>query len=196
MRADGVSKSLTHSGEGFAEKWLELLREAAPNVSHVAALWNSTNPASATLVRDLRAAARALHVRLDALDAGSRAKLDAALAAIGASGVRGLIVTADPSFYTNRAKLVQFAANKRMPAIYYAKNFVEAGGLISYGISLADLWRRAASYVDRIIKGAKPADLPVEQPTKFEMVINGRTAKALGLTIPSSLLLRADQVIE
>jgi len=183
------------SGEGFAGKWLELLREAAPKVSHVAALWNSTNPASATLVRDLQAAARALNVKLDALDAGSLEKLDAAFAAIGASGVRGLIVTADPSFYTNRAKLVQFAANKRLPAIYYAKSFVDGGGLMAYGASLVDIYRKAAIYVDKILKGAKPGDLSVEQPTRFELVINLKTAKTLGLTIPPSLLQRADQVI-
>ena len=144
------------SGEGFAGKWLEMLREAAPKVSHVAALWNPTNPASATLVRDLQAAARALNVRLDALDAGDPTKLDAAFAAIGASGVRGLIVTADPSFSTNRAKLVQFAANRRLPAIYYAKSFVDGGGLMAYGASSVDLPRKAAIYVDKILKGEVP----------------------------------------
>ena len=128
--------------------------------------------------------------------AGNATDLDKAFAAIGASGAQGIVMAGNPFFDANRVKLVQFAASKRLPAVYYFKHFVEAGGLMSYGASLEDSYRRAAAYVDKILKGAKPADLPVEQPTKFELVINLKTAKALGLTIPQSLLFRADLVIE
>ncbi len=183
-------------GAGFAGKWVELLKEAIPEVSRVAALWNSANPASAPSVRELQAAARTLNVRLDALDAGDVTKLDRAFAAIGTSGARGVIVMADPFFFSNRAKLVQFAASKRLPAVYFVKDFVDIGGLMSYGSSLGDSYRRAATYVDKILKGAKPADLPIDQPTRFELVINMKTAKTLGLTIPQSVLIRADEVIQ
>jgi putative ABC transport system substrate-binding protein len=135
-------------------------------------------------------------VKLDVLDAGNVKDLERAFDAIGASGAQGIIVVIDPFFVANRARLVQYAANKRLPAVYSTKFFADAGGLMAYGGSLEDSWRRAARHVDKILKGAKPADLPVEQPTKFELVINLKTAKALGLTIPRSLLLRADQVIE
>ena len=206
--ASGIVPSLAHPGgnitgitfgifgEGFGGKWVELLKEAAPDVSHVAAVWNPANPSTRPLVPEMQAAARSLNVRLDLLDAGSLTKLDRAFAAIGPSGARGIIVTNDPFFFTNRAKLVQVVANKRLPAVYFTTEFVDAGGLISYGSSVAASYRRAATYVDKILKGAKPADLPIEQPTKFELVINLKTAKALGLTIPPSLLQRADQVIE
>ncbi len=183
-------------GSGFAGKWVELLKEAAPDVSHVAALWNPANPASAPIVSEVQAAARALNVRLDVLEVGNPAKLDRAFAAIGTSGARGLIVSNDPFFFAHRAKLVQFAASKRLPAIYFIRDFVDAGGLMAYGSSLADSYRRTATYVDKILKGAKPADLPIEQPTKFELVINLKTARALRLTIPQPLLARADEVIE
>ena len=183
-------------GSGFAGKWVELLKEAVPDVSHVAVLWNSASPASAPLVREIQAAARTLNVKLDVLDAGNATNLDRAFATIGASGAQGIIVTNDPFFLDNRAKLVQFAASKRLPAVYFIKLFVDAGGLMAYGGSLEDSYRRAATYVDKILKGAKPADLPVEQPTRFELVINMKTAKALGLTIPQLVLIRADQVIE
>jgi len=183
-------------GAGFAGKWVELLKEAGPDVSHVAALWNSANPASAPLVREMQAAARTLNVRLDALDAGNLTKLDRAFAVISTSGARGVIVTADPFFHANRAQIVQFVARKRLLAVYFTKDFVDAGGLMAYGSSIADSYRRAATYVDKILKGAKAADLPIDQPTRFELVINLKTARALRLTIPQSLLLRADQVIE
>lgn len=183
-------------GSGFGGKWLELLKDAMPIVSHVAVLLNSANPANAPLVREVQAAARTLNVKLDLLDAGNPTNLDKAFAAIGASGVQGIIVTNDPFFNTNRAQLVQFAASKRLPAVHFSKLFVDAGGLMAYGASFEDSWRRVATYVDKILKGAKPADLPVEQPTRFELIINLKTARALGLTIPQSLLLRADQVIE
>ena len=181
---------------GFEGKYLELLKEAVPDISHVAVLFNSAHPAAAPQVLVIEAAARQLKVKLGVLDAGNATDLDKAFAAIGASGAQGIVMAGNPFFDANRVKLVEFAARKRLPAVYYYKHFVDAGGLMSYGASLEDSYRRAATYVDKILKGAKPADLPVEQPTKFELVINLKTAKALGLTIPQSLLFRADLVIE
>ena len=183
-------------GEGFGGKWVELLKEAAPNVSQVAALVNSASPASAPLVPEMQMAARTLSVRLDVLDAGNLTKLDTALAAIGTSGARGLIVTNDPFFFTYRAKLVQFAASHRLPAVYFTNTFVDVGGLMSCGSRLVESYRRAATYVDKILNGTKPAELPIERPTTFELVINLTTAKALGLTIPQSVLIRADEVLQ
>ncbi len=206
--ASGLVASLAHpggnitgvtfgiGGEGFGGKWVELLKEAAPDVSHVAALWNPANPSTAPLVPEMQAAARTLNVRLDLVEAGNSTKLDRAFATIGTSGARGILVTNDAFFFINRAKFVRFAASKRLPAMYFTSEFVDAGGLMSYGSSVTASYRRAATYVDKILKGAKPAELPIEQPTTFELVINLKTAKALGLTIPPSLLLRADQVIE
>ncbi|MGH7324595.1 MAG: ABC transporter substrate-binding protein [Candidatus Rokuibacteriota bacterium] len=183
-------------GLGFAGKWVELLKEAVPGVSHVAVLWNSANPASAQSVRDIQAAAPALNVKLDVLDTGNATDLDRAFTTIDARGAQGIIVTNDPFFTANRAKLVGFAVSKRLPAVYFFKVFVDAGGLMSYEGSQEESFQRAATLVDKILKGAKPADLPIEQSTRFELVINLRAARALGLTIPRSLLLRADQVIE
>ena len=188
--------SIGVGGAGLAGKWLELLKEAVPAVSHVAVLSNSANPASTTSVREIEAAARILNVRLDVLDAGNAPTLDRALATIGMSGAQGIIVTNDPFFTVTRAQLIQFAASKRLPAVYFFRLFADDGGLMVYGASLEDSYRKAAAYVDKILKGAKPADLPVEQPTRFELVINLKTAKALGLTISQRVLLRADQVIE
>jgi putative ABC transport system substrate-binding protein len=158
-------------GSGFAGKWVELLKEAVPNVSRIAVLWNSAGPASASLVHEMQAAAQTLKVKLDVLDAGNATNLERAFVAIGASGAQAIIVTNDPFFVANRVQLVQFAASRRLPAVYFIKLFAEAGGLMAYGGSLEDSYRRAAVYVDKILKGAKPADLPVEQPTKFELVI-------------------------
>jgi putative ABC transport system substrate-binding protein len=184
-------------GEGIGGKWVELLKEAAPNVSHAATVWNSSNRAADPLVREMQAAARTVNMRLDVLDAGSPTRLDNALAAIGSSGARGIIVTADPFFVTNRAKLVQFAASRHLVAVHFSRDFfVDAGGLMSYGSSIAESYRRAATYVDKILRGAKPADLPIEQPTKFELAINLKAAKAMGLAIPHTLLGRADLVVE
>ena len=188
--------SIGVGGAGLAGKWLELLKEAVPAVSYVAVLSNSANPASTTSVREIEAAAQILNVRLDVLDAGNAPTLDRALATIGMSGAQGIIVTNDPFFTVNRAQLIQFAASKRLPAVYFFRLFADDGGLMVYGASLEDSFRKAATYVDKILKGAKPADLPVEQPTRFELVINLKTAKALGLVVPQSLLLRADEVIQ
>ena len=187
------------SGAGvasFGGKWLELLSEAVPGISQVAVLANRSNPTNSPFLKGIEAAARTMKVKLDILDAGNATDLDRALAAIGASKAQGMIVTSDPFLYNTRSTLVQFAASKRLPAVYFFKPFADAGGLMSYGASLEGSYRRAAAYVDKILKGAKPADLPVEQPTKFELVINLKTAKTLGIRIPQSILIRADSVIE
>ena len=189
----GTSLALS---DGFAGKWLELLMQAAPGVSHVASLWASTNPAAARFPRDLQAAAKSLGATLDMHHAANPSELDQALAAISSSGARGLIVTPSPFAAANHRKLVEFAASRRLPAMYFDEGFVDGGGLISYGPSFIDCYRRAAAYVDKILKGAKPGDLPVEQPTKFTLAINRKTADALGLKIPQSMLIRADRVIE
>jgi ABC-type uncharacterized transport system substrate-binding protein len=205
--AQGIVASLAHPGgnitgsslgigEGFARKYVEFLKEALPNVSHLAAIWNSSSPAAPTFVEEMQVAARAFNARLDLVDVRSVAELDGAFAKIAASNAGGLIVVAHPLFGLHATRFVQFAATRRLPAMYFFSDFVRLGGLMAYGPSLADSFRLAAGYVDKILKGAKPADLPVELSTKFELVINLKTAKALGLTIPQSLLLRADQVIE
>jgi putative ABC transport system substrate-binding protein len=183
-------------GTAIAGKWLELLREAVPGMTRVAVLSNPVDPGGGESVREIRTAAQSLKIGIDRFDASDDATLGKALAAIGASRAHGLIVTGSAYFGRNRAKLVRYTADKRIPAIYFFSLFPDAGGLMSYGASLEESYRKAATYVDKILKGAKPADLPVEQPTKFELVINLKTAKALGLTIPQSLLLQADRVIE
>lgn len=184
------------AGADMVGKQLELLREAVPGIAHVAVLSNSAQPWSAETLREIHHAARILKVRIGQFDAGNDATLEKAFVAIGASGAQGLIVTSHPYFAANRAKLVQLAAEKRLPGIYFFNLFPDAGGLMSYGGSTEDSYRRAASHVDRILKGAKPGDLPVDQATRFELVINLKTAKALGIKIPRSLLLRTDRVIE
>ncbi len=183
-------------GDGFAGKWLELLKEAVPNVSQFAALWSSSNSAAARFVKELQMAARVLHVGLEVHHAAHLAELDEVLAAIGKSDARGLIVTPSPFAVTQRDRIIRFAASKRLPAMYFVEDFAEAGGLMAYGPSISDSYRRAASHVDKILKGARPGDLPVEQPTRFELTLNLGSARALGLKIPQSVLLRADRVIE
>ena len=140
--------------------------------------------------------ARTLAARVDVHHASNAVELDAALAAISGSGARGLVMTPSPFAVTSQDRLVQFAASRRLPAMYFAANFANGGGQMAYGPSFADAHRRAATYVDRILKGAKPGDLPVEQPTKFNLIVNLKTANALGLKIPQAVLLRADRVIE
>ena len=183
-------------GPALGGKWLELLKETLPSLSHVAVLANRSNKSNSPYLQGVEAAARTLQVRIDIFDARNPAELDRALSAIGDGGAQGLIVTADPFLFASRATLVQFAAARRLPAMYFFKHFVSLGGLMSYGASRDESYRRAAFYVDRILKGAIPADLPIEQPTQFELVVNMKTAKVLGLEIPQTLLLRADHLIE
>jgi len=184
------------SDPAFGGKWLQMLKEAVPGVSHVAVLANRSNRSNSPYFMGVEAAARAMKVRVDVFDAGNDAQLEQAFAAIARSGAQGMIVSTDPFLFTVRARLVSFAASKQLPAMYFFKNFVDEGGLMSYGANIEDSYRRAAPYVDKILKGAKPADLPIEQPTHFELVINLKAAKALGLRIPQSLLIRAEHVIE
>ncbi len=189
----GVSLAI---GEQFSGKWVELVREAVPNATHIGVLVSSTNPASEAFSKAMSAAAQALGMNLRPFDGRDASHLARAFTAMTHERLDALIVTADPLFFTQRTLIVEFAAGRRLPTMFFFKELVAAGGLMSYGPSIAESFRRAASYVDRILKGTKPGDLPIEQPTKFELVINLKTARALGVTIPQSLLLRADQVLE
>ena len=184
------------AGMGTSGKLVELLKEAVPGMSRVALLSDPAEPLSAQVVRQIQDAARALKLKVDVLDVGNTVDLDRAFATIGASGVQGMIVTSAPFLFASRVRIADFAASRRLPTVQPSRPFAEAGGLMTYGGSLEASYRRAAAHVDRILKGAKPADLPVEQPMRLEMVINLRTAKAIGLKIPPSLLLRADHIIE
>ena len=183
-------------GMETVSKGLELLKETVPKVRRVAILSNPANPAQPLAMREVNVAARSFGVQLQLLEARGPNEFDGAFAAMAKERVGALLVVADGLFILHRARLADLAARSRLPAIYGYREHVEAGGLMSYGSSLRDLWRRAATFVDKILKGAKPADLPVEQPTKFELLINLKTAKALGLTIPQSILIRADQVLQ
>ena len=177
-------------------KQLELLKEAVPQVSRVAVLYNPVNPAAGPALNRTREAARALAVELQVLEVRQPNQLASAFSAMTAWRPGALLALSDSVFGNDIAQLSKLAVKNRMPAMYASSRFAEAGGLLTYGPSFSDNWRRAAVFVDKILKGAKPADLPVEQPTKFELVINLKTAKALGLTIPPSVLARTDEVIE
>ena len=191
---DITGLSLMHSD--LVGKQLELLKEVLPKVSRVALLGNPANPNYASLVRHGQDAARALDIRLQPLEARNSSDIDSAFAAITTERAGAVIVLADGVLVNNRTRIADHAVRRRLPTVFGLSEFAEAGGLLTYGPSLANAFRQAATYVDKILKGAKPADLPIGQPTTFELVINLKTAKALGLTIPPSLLLRADQVIE
>jgi putative ABC transport system substrate-binding protein len=178
-------------------KRLELLKEFVPGVSRIAALWNPTNPNNAARIKQVEAAAKTLQLTLRSfLSGGDPQDLDKAFEGIVAARSEALIMESDRALLAHRALIVDFAKKRRLPALYPYREFVQVGGLASYAPSYPAMFRRAARYVDKIFKGVKPADLPVEQPTQFELVINLKTAKALGLTIPPSVLLRANQVIE
>jgi putative tryptophan/tyrosine transport system substrate-binding protein len=178
-------------------KQLALLKETIPRASPVAVLWNPANPVwQAAALRETEAAARALGLRLQLLEARGPDELEGAFAAMTRERAGALFVPADIIFARHAQRMADLAARNHLPAMYGFREHVEAGGLMSYAADFAVMFRRAAVYVDRILKGAKPADLPVEQPTKFELVINLKTAKALGVTIPPAVLARADEVIE
>jgi len=177
-------------------KQFEVLKQAVPEVSRVALLWNPANPGSAPQLREAEAAARAVGVRLQALEARVPQEIDSAFAAMTKERAGALVVLADAILYNQRKQIAELAAKSRLPSVSVLREYAEAGGLIVYSADFLDLERRAAIFVDKILRGAKPADLPVEQPTKFDLIINLKTAKAIGLTIPPSLLLRADQIIE
>lgn len=182
--------------EELVAKRLELLREVAPGATLVAVLLNPTHPAAGVEVRAGERAARSLGLQVRTFEARDPTQLVSALAEMGRQRVHALLPVSDRLFVTERKTIAEFAARHRLPTMHYVAEFADVGGLIAYGANIPALYRRAATLVDRILKGAKPADLPIEEPTKFDLVINRKTARALGLTIPQSLLLRADRVIE
>jgi putative ABC transport system substrate-binding protein len=177
-------------------KGLELLRETLPKLRLAAVLWNPANPAQTLAVEHVKAAARSLSIQLQLLEARGPDQLGGAFTTMATRRVDAVVVVADSLFVSQRAQLADLEAKHRLPSMHSLRVNVEAGGLMSYGPDIDAIWRRAAFFVDRILKGAKPSDLPVEQPTKFELVINLKAAKALGLTIPPAVLARADEVIQ
>jgi len=206
--ADGLVASLARPGGNvtgntflapeLGPKRLQLLREVVPGVTRVAALQHPGVYGERTMrdmLNEMEARAKASEVELQVLDARSPDDFDNAFAAMAKARAGAIIIFPSPMFYANHRRLVDLAAKHRLPAMYVFREAVEAGGLMCYGANVPELLRRAATHVDKILKGAKPADLPVEQPTNFELVINLKTAKALGLTIPPAMLLRADEVI-
>jgi putative ABC transport system substrate-binding protein len=198
-RPGGNVTGLSNVAPELVGKRLELLTQAVPGVSRVAVLWRPGALGERTdkdMLKEAEAAARALGVRLQVVEARGPADIDRAFSDMTKARAGALTVLPSNPFLREHRRLVDLAAKNRLPAVYFSREFVDAGGLMSYGANFADLYRRAATYVDKILKGAKPADLPIEQPTKFELVINAKTAKALGLTIPQSVLARADHIIE
>jgi ABC-type uncharacterized transport system substrate-binding protein len=193
----GNVTGFTSFEDTMASKWLELLSEMVPRLTKVAIFRNpAAFSASTYILNRLERGAQSLGVKLLAFDVRSASEIDQAFESIGRESPDGLIAMPDAIFTANREKIVALAAQLRLPAVYYYRYYAASGGLMSYGPNAADFYKRAASYVDRILKGAKPANLPVEQPTKFELVVNLKTARALGLVVPPGLLLRADEVIE
>jgi putative ABC transport system substrate-binding protein len=195
-RPGGNITGLSFVGTELAGKQVEVLREAVPGLTRLAVLANPTNASHSPRTQEIAEVARALKLQSDVQEAKTSAELPAAFARMARRRPGAVIVLADPLFVREASHLVRLAADQRLPVMYGLREIVEAGGLMAYGANFADLFRRAATYVDKILRGARPADLPVEQASKFELVINLKTAKALGLTIPQSLLLRADHVIE
>jgi ABC-type uncharacterized transport system substrate-binding protein len=174
---------------------VQLLTEAVPQASRVTALWDPTRPAMGAILRELERATRSLGLQLHLLEARNPHEPDQAFAAMARQGAEAVIVLPATHVFLVRKQIVEFMAERRLPAIYWDRVFAEAGGLMSYGPNFPALFRRAASHVDRILKGTTPVDLPVEEPTQFELVINLKIARALGLTIPPTLLFQADEVI-
>jgi putative ABC transport system substrate-binding protein len=205
MVAAGFAASLARPGgrvtglavqfEDLASKQLQILKETVPKVIYIAILHHTTPP-NLVVLKATEAGARALGLKGRVFEIRDVPDLDGAFRTAKADRADAMYVLPSPTFNRHRARLAELALKHRLPGIYEAKEYVDAGGLMSYGPSFSDLYRRSAHYVDRILKGAKPGDLPIEQPTKFDLAINLKTAKALGLTIPPSLLQRADQVIE
>ena len=201
----GVVQSLSHPGGNvtgistlateLSAKRLELLKEIVPNAAPVAMVWNDTNPSMVLSAREAQNAADRLDLNLQSIGVHDLISFDAAFATISSSHFNALLTLVDPFTREHRQRIVDFAAQRRLPAIYESREFVDAGGLISYGPSFPALQRRAADYVSMIFKGGKPADIPIEQPTKFELIINLKTARELGLTIPATVLARADELI-
>jgi putative ABC transport system substrate-binding protein len=195
-RPGGNITGLSLFNPGIAGKQLELMSVVVPRITRVAIFRNPTNSAHAFSMMALAGPARSLGIQLHAFEARGPGDFESAFAVMIRDGAQALMVLGDSMFFTHRTRIADLSKQRRLPTIAVQRQLSEAGTLMAYGANVFDMYRRAASYVDKILKGAKPADLPVEQPTKLELVINLKTARALGLTIPPSLLLRADQVIE
>jgi len=193
-RPGGNLTGLSLLAPELSGKRLELLKEAVPGIARVAVLWNPT--ALGSSLKAMQAAAPSLGVQIQPLEVRSSTDFESALQAAAKERAGALALTPDPLFNSNRKRIVDLAAKNRLPAMYPDSAFVEAGGLMSYGPSVIDLYRRAATYIDKILKGIKPADLPVEQPMKFDFIINLKTATQIGVTIPPNVLARADKVIK
>jgi putative ABC transport system substrate-binding protein len=195
-RPSGNITGLTNISSELGGKRLELLREAAPGLSRVAVLWNPDIRGAVLDYKGTESAARALRLEPQSVEVSHAEDFDRAFSSVTSQRAQAIVVLTNPLGFANRPRIASFAHRNRLPSMYPQREYVDAGGLMSYGPSMLDLFRRAAIYVDKILKGTRPGDLPVEQPSKFELVINLKTAKAIGLTIPPSLLARADQVIE
>jgi putative tryptophan/tyrosine transport system substrate-binding protein len=197
VRPGGNVTGFTILGPELEGKRLEFLKQAVPDLSRIAVLWNPSNPAVALFFATMENAGRALRISLDPVVEVRRAdELDNAFVAIASARPHALVVLADRFLLAHRKRIVEFAAANRLPGMYPFREYVDAGGLMSYAPSNIELFRGAATYVDKILKGAKPGDLPVQQPTKFELIVNLKSAKAIGIDVPTSLLLRADELIE
>jgi ABC-type uncharacterized transport system substrate-binding protein len=202
----GLVHSLAHPGANvtgvsevipdLAPKLLEILNDLVPRLSTVAVLWDPANPSYAPTRGELEAAARARGIRLQSIEAGRPHEIENGLAVVTRERPGGLVVYVTPITQSFRRRLIDVATTLRLPAIYSAREFVDDGGLVSYGPNHRELFRRSATFVDKILRGARPSDLPIEQPTRFELVVNRKAAAALGLTIPDSVLARADEIIE
>ncbi|MGH2361295.1 MAG: ABC transporter substrate-binding protein [bacterium] len=191
----GNITGLSGMGVELNAKRLQLLKETIPRLTRVAVLRNPASPWHTKVVEDLKAVAPSLSIELSVVGVRTLEEIGPAFSAVRRAHAQALYVIGDGFLLAHRAMLVKLASKDQLPSIYFARHFADAGGLMSYGPNLGDLWRRSAGYVDKILKGAKPGDLPIEQPTQFELVVNLKTAKALGITIPQSILLRADEVI-
>lgn len=195
-RPGGNITGLTQMAPELAGKRLELLRQIVPTLSRVAVMWLPRDTTSLLSWKELQAPARELGIRLHSLEVQSPTDFAKAFHEGSTARADAVLVLPHPLFAGNLKRIADLATKTRLPSMFHLREFADVGGLVAYGVDRADMYRRAAAYVDRILKGAKPADLPIEQPTKFELVLNLRTAKTLGLTIPQAMLLRADQVIE
>ena len=195
-RPAGNITGLSNYHPDLSGKQLELLKEIIPRLARVAIVGNSNEPGNAQALKETEVAARALGLQPYYFDARDAKEIETVLRSASKEGADAVLVLSSPIATSHRKELAEIAAKSRIPAMYQVSESVEAGGLMTYGVSTADLWRRAAIYVDKILKGRKPAELPVEQPTKFELVINLKTAKQIGLAVPQSVLARADKVIK
>ena len=195
-RPGGNVTGFTNFEYAMGQKWLQTLKEIAPNITRAAIITNPKNPNTALYLHAIEPAATSFALQLAVTPVNDAAEIERTIEAFAGQSNGGLLVMPDPVTITNRDLIVALAARHRLPAAYPYRVFVASGGLLSYGTDRIDIYRRAAAYVDRVLKGAKAGDLPIQQPTKFELVINLKTAKVLGLTVPPSLLARADEVIE